>query len=98
VEDPPSPSWGALIPGSTRFSGDKELNAFSIVDRPEKVKVLGGTFKATPIHVARFQKSLYHQPNGKCTIWMVPGIGNVKTMMDGELVMELLSFTPAKKK
>lgn len=87
-----------LVPGETRSFGDKEAHWFTIVDRPEKVKVLAGAFMATPIHTAMWQKSLYHQPNIKRTSWIVAGIGNVKSMIDGELAMELVSFTPAKKK
>jgi len=64
------------------------------VGKPERVKVPGGTFDAVPVYVEGTQGG---KKLPKRTFWYAPGIGGIKSTIDDEVWMELVSFTLPKK-
>lgn len=64
------------------------------VGKPEKVKVPAGTFDAIPVNIEATHEG---KPVPRRTIWFAAGIGQIKSTVDDEVAMELISFTPGKK-
>jgi hypothetical protein len=79
-------SWTRGIENGVRSN----VTTFTL-GKEEEVEVLAGKFKAIPVTEQDEQKLL------KVTEWYAPGVGKVKTRfetMKGEIIWELLEFTP----
>ncbi len=93
------PRGGLKLPGKPGDKWTNEIPAENFkmtctVGKPERVKVVAGTFEAIPIYVETTQDG---KAMPSCTCWSAPGIGGIKSIEDGKVVMELVSFTPGKK-
>ncbi|MBA4064734.1 MAG: hypothetical protein C0501_13670 [Isosphaera sp.] len=83
-------------PGHSEKGADAagRYNWAKTVGKPERVKVTGGTFDAIRVDVESTQDGKEYP---HWTGWYAPGIGLVKVVYGGEVKVELVSFTPAKK-
>lgn len=64
------------------------------VGKPERIKILAGTFDAIPVHAKATHNG---KPVPHRIIWFAAGIGQIKSMVGDRVGMELVSFTPGKK-